>query len=65
MWSDPARGYALLSYGSDGQPEYPYPDWTFQEWTTLYAPQTTQVGRDLVFFTTLFVQWPAGVDEWP
>ena len=58
-------GYALLSYGSDGQPEYPYPTWTFQEWTTLYAPETPQVGRDLVLFTGQFAQWPAGVDVRP
>ena len=65
IWSSPAEGYALVSYGSDGQPEYPYPTWTLPQWSTLYAPETPQIGRDLVFFTGGFVQWPAGVEVRP
>jgi hypothetical protein len=65
IWSDPAVGYALVSYGSDGQAECAYPAWTWPAWNALYAAETPQTGRDLVFVTGQFVQWPAGVEPRP
>jgi len=58
FWSDSAH-YALVSYGPDGIPDYPYASWGRAEFEALHTGQTTRLGQDLVFVTGAFVQYPA------
>jgi hypothetical protein len=58
FWSDSLH-YALVSYGPDGIPDYPYAEWGLTEFQELRTGPTTGFGQDLVFFTGAFAQWPA------
>ena len=58
FWSD-TRLYALVSYGPDGIPDYPYASWGRVEYESLDVGPTTRFGQDLVFVSGRFVQWPA------
>ena len=58
FWSDTLH-YAILSYGPDGTPDYPYATWGLSEFEALHNGPTTRFGADLVFYTGAFVQWPA------
>jgi hypothetical protein len=58
FWSDTTH-YALVSYGSDGLPDYPYTTWGLTEFSALHTGPTTRFGQDLVFANGTFVQWPA------
>lgn len=58
FWSDTTH-YALISYGLDGAPDYPYALWGLSEFETLHTGPATRFGEDIVFFTGTFVQWPA------
>jgi hypothetical protein len=57
FWSDTTH-YALVSYGPDGTPDFPYANWGRTEFEAMHAGLTTRFGADLVFFTGGFVQWP-------
>ncbi|HEX5043621.1 MAG TPA: hypothetical protein VFV75_11985 [Candidatus Polarisedimenticolaceae bacterium] len=59
VWSRPTVGYALVSYGSDLQPEFPYETWGASEWSALDPISTNEPGRDLIFVNGQFVRWPA------
>jgi hypothetical protein len=58
FWSDTTH-YALVSYGSDGVPDYPYPLWGLTEFQALQSGPTTRFGQDIVFANGAFAQWPA------
>jgi hypothetical protein len=58
FWSN-TRAYALVSYGVDGQPDYPYLTWGQAEFEALATGPTTRLGQDLVFVNGQFAQWPA------
>jgi len=58
FWSN-TRAYALVSYGVDGQPDYPYAMWGQAEFEALAVGPTTALGQDLVFVNGQFAQWPA------
>ncbi len=64
-WEGPLRiwstlnGYALVSYGSDGEPEFPYPSWQASDWDDLDERGTTQPGQDVIFRNGQFVRWPS------
>jgi hypothetical protein len=58
FWSN-TTAYALVSYGVDGQPDYPYATWGQAEFEALDFGPTTRVGQDLVFVSGSFRQWPA------
>ena len=62
FWSDSAH-YALVSYGPDGIPDFPYASWGRTEFEAMHAGSTTRFGADLVFVTGEFVQWPAVVGQ--
>ncbi len=57
FWSDRTR-YALVSYGPDGIPDFPYATWGRTEFDAMQAGGTTRFGADLVFANGEFVQWP-------
>jgi hypothetical protein len=57
FWSN-TRAYALLSYGVDGQPDYPYAAWGQVEFEALAVGATTLIGPDVVFGNGQFRQWP-------
>lgn len=61
VWSD-TRGYALVSYGPDGQADYPYATWSSAEFNALHTGPTMRTGQDIVFANGQFVQWPAIMD---
>lgn len=56
-WSD-TQHFALVSYGPDGIPDYPYAAWSLADWQGLHTGPTTEFGKDLVFVTGAFAQWP-------
>ena len=58
FWST-TRAYAIVSYGTDGQPDYPYAAWGEPEFSALSVGGTYLVGPDVVFVSGQFVQWPA------
>jgi hypothetical protein len=58
FWSDTTH-YALVSYGPDGIPDFPYATWGRDEFEAMHAGSTTRMGADLVFANGDFVQWPA------
>jgi len=58
VWSDTTH-YALVSYGPDGIPDFPYATWGRTEFEAMHAGPTTRFGADLVFANGEFVQWPA------
>jgi hypothetical protein len=64
-WEEPFRvwstleGYAIVTYGSDVQPEFPYETWSQSDWNALPSGSTTEPGRDIVFVNGQFVRWPA------
>jgi hypothetical protein len=58
FWSDRTQ-YALVSYGPDGIPDFPYASWGRTEFEAMHTGPTTRVGADLVFAFGGFVQWPA------
>jgi hypothetical protein len=62
FWSD-ASHYALVSYGPDGVPDFPYATWGRAEFEAMQAGSTTRFGADLVFVNGEFVQWPAVVGQ--
>jgi hypothetical protein len=57
--SVPTEGYALVSYGSDGEPENPYASWQTSDWDSLTERPTTEPGQDLIFRNGQFVRWPS------
>jgi hypothetical protein len=57
FWSN-TRAYAIVSYGVDGQPDYPYATWGQAEFESVPVGSTTRLGQDLVFVNYRFVQWP-------
>jgi hypothetical protein len=59
VWSRPTDGYAVVSYGSDLAPEFPYETWGASEWSALDPIPTNEPGRDLIFVNGQFVRWPA------
>ena len=63
FWSETTH-YALVSYGPDGVPDFPYATWGRTEFESMHAGPTTRFGADLVFVTGGFVQWPT-VGEGP
>jgi len=62
FWSDTTH-YALVSYGSDGVPDFPYATWGRTEFEAMQAGPTSRFGADLVFASGQFVQWPAVVGQ--
>jgi len=58
FWSDTTH-YAIVSYGPDGMPDYPYASWSRTEFVALHTGPTARFGQDLVFASGAFVQWPA------
>jgi len=58
FWSS-TYAYGIISYGVDGQPDYPYATWGQAEFEALHTGETTQFGRDVIFVEGQFVQWPA------
>ena len=58
FWSD-TQSYALVSYGPDGEADFPYSTWGRAEFEALHTGPTTRVEQDLVFVAGQFVQWPA------
>lgn len=54
-----ADAYALVSYGSDGEPEFPYASWQAADWDALNERGTTEPGQDVIFRNGQFVRWPA------
>ena len=58
FWSN-TRAYGLVSYGSDGLPDYPYAAWGVADFESLHTGTTSQVGGDVVFVDGQFAQWPA------
>ena len=62
FWSDTTH-YALVSYGPDGIPDFPYATWGRTEFEAMHAGSTTRFGADLVFVTGEFVQWPIVVGQ--
>jgi hypothetical protein len=58
FWSDTTH-YALVSYGVDGIPDYPYASWGRTEFESVHTGPTTRFGQDLVLVNWQFVQWPA------
>jgi hypothetical protein len=58
FWSD-TQHYAIVSYGVDGIPEYPYATWGIADFEGLHTGPTTRFGQDLLFVTGAFVQYPA------
>lgn len=58
FWSD-TQGYAFVSYGADGLPEFPYSTWGRAEFESLDTGPTFDAGRDIVFVKGRFTQWPA------
>jgi hypothetical protein len=63
FWSDTTH-YALVSYGPDGTPDFPYATWGRTEFEAMHVGVTTRFGADLVFANGAFVQWPT-VGEGP
>ncbi len=61
VWSD-TRGYALVSYGPEGQADYPYASWRSTEFGALHTGPTVRTEQDIVFVNGQFVQWPAIMD---
>ena len=61
VWTD-TRGYTLVSFGADGQPDYPYASWGSAEFGALHTGPTVRMGQDLIFANGQFVQWPAFLD---
>jgi hypothetical protein len=57
FWSDTTH-YALVSYGPDGIPDFPYAAWGRTEFEAMPVGGTTRFGADLVFASGEFVQWP-------
>jgi hypothetical protein len=57
FWSN-ARAYAIVSFGVDGQPDYPYAAWGQTDFEALSVGPTSLIGPDLVFVNGRFVQWP-------
>lgn len=57
FWSD-TRGYAIVSYGADGLPDFPYSSWGRAELEALHTGATSGPTRDIVFFQGEFLQWP-------
>jgi len=57
-WSD-RNGYAVVSYGPDGVPDFPYDNWGKADFEALQTGPTTRTGQDLVWVNGRFVQWPA------
>ena len=57
FWSDTTR-YALVSYGPDGIPDFPYATWGRTEFDASHTGLTTRLGADLVCANGEFVQWP-------
>jgi type II secretion system (T2SS) protein G len=58
FWSDTTH-YALVSYGVDGVPDFPYESWSRAEFEALHTGPTSRFGQDLVLVNWQFVQWPA------
>jgi len=57
FWSN-TRAYAIVSFGVDGQPDYPYAAWGQTDFEALSVGATSIIGPDVVFVTGRFVQWP-------
>ena len=57
FWSDTTH-YAVVSYGPDGIPDFPYATWGRAEFEAMQTASTTRFGADLVWVTGEFVQWP-------
>ena len=57
FWSN-ARAYAIISFGVDGEPDYPYAAWEQTDFEALSVGATSLVGPDVVFVTGRLVQWP-------
>lgn len=57
FWSN-TRSYAIVSYGVDGQPDYPYAMWGQAEFEALAVGAAALVGPDVVFVNRQLVQWP-------
>jgi Type II secretion system (T2SS), protein G len=57
FWSN-QYAYAIVSYGVDGRPDYPYATWGLTEFEALSTGAATRLGTDLVFVNYRFVQWP-------
>lgn len=59
-WSD-GTAYALISRGADGRLDTDYHDWGRAEYEAFRPAATFEPGKDVVFVTGAFVQWPAAL----
>ena len=57
-WSTP-EWYTLIALGADGLPDHPYELWTLEQFQAFAPGATHEPGRDIVFASGDFVQWPA------
>jgi hypothetical protein len=57
FWSN-TQSYALLSYGVDGLPDYPYATWGQADFEAVTAGASTLIGPDVIFVNGQFRQWP-------
>jgi hypothetical protein len=67
-WQEPfrvrsvaAEGYAIISYGSDGEPEFSYTSWQPSDWSAIPERATSEPGQDLILVDGQFRRWPASL----
>jgi len=59
-WSD-SQFYVIISTGADGAADFPYQQWTAEEFQNYHGGQTLDLRRDIIFAQGQFVQWPTGI----